>query len=73
MMGKTPRTVGEIVELASRLKELGVIRCKAEDIEFEFAFVAPDQPRVKFTTPEEFEQEAMKIRKKLNEELFEAS
>jgi DsbC/DsbD-like thiol-disulfide interchange protein len=72
-MDKTPRTVGEIVELARQLKELGVIRCKAEDIEFEFAFFAAPPAPVKFTTPEQFEEEAKKIRKQLNDELYEAS
>jgi DsbC/DsbD-like thiol-disulfide interchange protein len=72
-MDKTPRTVGEIVELARQLKELGVIRCKAEDIEFEFAFFAAPEKPTKFTTPEEFEEEAKKIRKQLHDELYEAS
>jgi len=72
-MAKTPRTIGEIVELARQLKELGVIRCKVEDIEFEFAFFAAPPPATKFTTPEELEEEAAKIRKRLHEELYEAS
>lgn len=72
-MAKTPRTVGEIVELATKLKELGVIRCKVEDTEFEFAFFVAPPPPSKFTTPEEFEAEAAKIRKQQHDELYEAS
>ena len=73
MTAKNQRTVGEIVELARQLKELGVIRAKADGIEFEFAFFQPSPEPSKFMDPEELEEEAKKIRKKLQDELFEAS
>jgi len=71
-MATKQRTVGELVDLASRLKELGVIRFKADDVECEFAFFAPAPDPSRFADPEELEEEAKKIRKKLNDELYEA-
>jgi NTP pyrophosphatase (non-canonical NTP hydrolase) len=72
-MAKTQRTVGEILELARALRDLGVMRCKLDDIELEFAFVVQPEKPSDFTDPEEHEEAARKIRKKLAEELYEAS
>lgn len=66
-------TPGELLELVRGLKELGVCKGKIEGLEFEFAPELPVEGNVQFLTPEEYETKAKEIRKKLNEELFEAS
>ena len=68
-------TVGDLLQLARGLKELGVTRGSYCDFSFEFA---PGDQSVaeaptKFLTPEEYEEAARKVRKQIAEEAFEAS
>ena len=65
-------TVGEMLELARGLKEMGVLRGKFGDFEFEFALAFPENP-TKFMSPEEYDEAARKVRKEIEEEAFAAS
>ena len=66
-------TVGEMLELAKGLKEMGVLRGKFGDFEFEFALAFSTDNPTRFMTPEEYEEAARKVRKEIEEEAFAAS
>jgi hypothetical protein len=77
-MDAKQRTAGEVLELVKGLKELGVVRAKVDGIEIEFGQTAIGYPVVvdqppEHLTPEEYEEKAKAIRKKLDEEVYAAS
>ncbi len=74
-MAATPRTPGEIREIVENLKALGVVRAKIGDLEVEFLPVFPAQREdpIEHMSPEDYEEKAKAIRKKLEEEVYAAS
>lgn len=72
-------TAGEALAFVKGMKELGVVRAKFGDLEFElaapFALPAshPNDEVSEFETAEDHEAKAKKIRAELHKQLFEAS